>query len=96
MQQSGYQKSYEWSTAHSFSFGFTLLNVDCSAVLDLLMRAQTCSRRYDVSNDHTLTAVDPLVVEISIICTYQPANHLPFLLALDLNRYGDVRADTRT
>ena len=50
-----------------------------------LMDAQTPSRRYDVSNDHTLTANDPLVVEISIIRTYQPANCLPFLLALGLN-----------
>ena len=46
----------------SFSFGFSLLNVDCSRVPDLLIRAQSSSRRYDVSNVHTLTAVEPLVV----------------------------------
>jgi hypothetical protein len=38
------------------------VNVDCSRVLDLANGPQTSSRRYDVSNDHTLTALDPLVV----------------------------------
>jgi hypothetical protein len=42
--------------------GFRLLNVDCSRVLDLASSGADSSRRHDVSNDHTLTAVDPLVV----------------------------------
>ena len=33
--QNGHKKSYQWSTAHSFSFVFSLLNVDCSRVSDL-------------------------------------------------------------
>ena len=41
---------------------FSLLDVECYAVPDLLMLAQTSSRRYNVWDDHTLTAVDPLVV----------------------------------
>ena len=68
------------------TIGFRLLNVDCSRMLDLAHGPQTLSRHYDVSNDHTLTAVDPLVVQISIIRTYHPANYLPFLLSLGLNR----------
>jgi hypothetical protein len=62
------------------------VNVDCSRVRDLAHGQQTSSRHYDASNDHTLTPVDPLVVLISIICTYQPANYLPFLLSLGLHR----------
>jgi len=55
-----------------------LLKVDCSRALDLAHEPQTSSRHYDVSNDNTLTAVDPLAVQISIIRTYQPMNYLPF------------------
>ena len=59
-------------------------------MLDLAHGPQTLSRHYDVSNDHTLTAVDPLVVQISIIRTNHPANYLPFLLSLGLNRKIDM------
>ena len=42
--------------------GLRLLSVDCSRVLDLAHGGADSSRRHDVSNDHTLTAVDPVVV----------------------------------
>ena len=38
------------------------VNVDCSRVLDLANGPRTSSRHYDVSNDHTLTALDSIVV----------------------------------
>ena len=58
-------------------------NVELSIAANLaasrLLRLSSSSRRYDVSNDHRLTAVEPLLVSISIICRYQPANYLPAL-----------------